>query len=172
MKNCHRFAWLFALCGVLLIGMVGDAQAREAKTNRRIGRSHHQRSTRVARSEAPRSRSRERERERRKAQRERDACRKAKGKARRRCGGRKEHKFAGRSVKPDSLRTEAVPKPSGNVWLYAINFREEIQVNIYDDGGAINEEALAQLDNGFRCKRTGEQRAVDPRLYETLSAIY
>jgi len=34
-----------------------------------------------------------------------------------------------------------------------------------------DDEALGQLDQVFRCKRTGEVRAVNPRLYETLSVI-
>jgi uncharacterized protein YcbK (DUF882 family) len=80
--------------------------------------------------------------------------------------------FSGHGVKAEQLRTEPVPRPSGEVWLYAENFREEIKLNIYGEDGAIDEEALAALDHGFRCKRTNEERAVDPRLYETLSTIY
>ncbi len=95
-------------------------------------------------------------------------CRKVKGKRRCRAAG----KFSGRSVDTTTLRTEPVPRPSGDIWVYAVNFREEIQVNIYGEDGSVNEEALAQLDEGFRCKRTHESRAVDPRLYETLSTIY
>lgn len=80
--------------------------------------------------------------------------------------------FHGHGVKKEALRTEPVPRPSGEVWIYAVNFREEIKVNIYDDDGEFDEEALAQLDGAFRCKRSGEVRAVDPRLYETLSVVF
>ena len=79
--------------------------------------------------------------------------------------------FSGHGVSRDSLRTEPVPRPSGDLWLYAVNFREELRVNIYNSDGSFNEAVLAELDAVFRCKRTGEQRAVDPRLYETLSVI-
>jgi uncharacterized protein YcbK (DUF882 family) len=41
-----------------------------------------------------------------------------------------------------------------------------------DASDRFDDEALAQLDQVFRCKRTGEVRAINPRLYETLSAIY
>ena len=81
--------------------------------------------------------------------------------------------FSGHGVRKEDLRTEPVPRPSGDLWLYAANFREELRVNIYSDGasGTYDEEALAKLDRLFRCKRTGVHRAVDPRLYETLSVI-
>ena len=79
--------------------------------------------------------------------------------------------FSGHGVSKDSLRAEPVPRPSGDLWLYAVNFREELKVNIYNPDGSFDEAVLAELDRVFRCKRTGEQRAVDPRLYETLSVI-
>ncbi len=85
--------------------------------------------------------------------------------------GKKDRTFSGHGVDKDELRTEAVPKPSGDLWLYSPNFREEVRVNIYDASGGFDEEALAELDKIFRCKRTGEQRAVDPRLYESVSVI-
>ena len=79
--------------------------------------------------------------------------------------------FKGHGVKQEELRTDEVAKPSGDVWLYSANFREEVRVNIYDSSGGFDDEALAKLDRIFRCKRTGEQRAVDPRLYQTVSVI-
>ena len=81
-------------------------------------------------------------------------------------------KFQGQSVPKRSLRTDPLPKPSGEIWLYAVNFREELKVNIYGEDGEFDDEALAQLDEMFRCKRTGQQRAVSPQLYEVLSIIY
>jgi uncharacterized protein YcbK (DUF882 family) len=94
------------------------------------------------------------------------ASRKAAGKKKRGKGV-----FRGHSVSADSLRTEPVPKPSGDLWIYAVNFREELRVNIYNGDGSFDEAVLAELDRVFRCKRTGEQRAVDPRIFETLSVI-
>ncbi|HTE53187.1 MAG TPA: DUF882 domain-containing protein [Kofleriaceae bacterium] len=113
-----------------------------------------------------------------------DAKRKGMGKKRRGA-------FTGHGVDGVELRKEAVPLPSGDVWVYAVNLREDVRVNIYrrdtagtvvmkDEDGAgpgeatpqFDEQALASLDHIFRCKRTGETRAVDPRLYQTLSTIY
>lgn len=111
---------------------------------------------------------------------------KRKGMAKKRRGA-----FTGHGVDSIALRKEPVPLPSGEVWVYAVNFREEVRVNIFkrDAAGSIvmkdedgpgpaeptaqfDEQALAALDNIFRCKRTGETRAVDPRLYQTLSTIF
>lgn len=86
---------------------------------------------------------------------------------------RRRHKrsFHGHSVPKDHLRTAALPEPSGDLWVWSPNFREEVKVNIYKADGSFNQEALASLDHIFRCKRTGEERAVDPKLYEILAII-
>lgn len=99
--------------------------------------------------------------------------RKARGKKRasgRRRRGRRSS-FRGHAVRGDGLRAEPLPEASGDVWLWSENFKEEVRVNIYNDDGSFNDEALAALDHLFRCRRTREQRAVDPRLYEVLSII-
>jgi uncharacterized protein YcbK (DUF882 family) len=91
-------------------------------------------------------------------------------KAKRRCSFVKE--FQGHGVARSTLRTEPLPAPSGNVWLKVPNLGgDEARVNIYKPDGSFDDAALAQLDELFRCKRTGEVRAVDPRLYEQLSRI-
>lgn len=95
-------------------------------------------------------------------------CKTSKGK--RRC--KWVARFDGHGVAETRLREEPLPRPSGDVWLYSVNSREEIKVNIYDENGETNPEAMAQLDHLFRCRRSGEERAVDPRLYEILSIIY
>lgn len=100
-----------------------------------------------------------------------DSKRARKKKKRRRRRRRGRSHFRGHAVHPDKLRKEPVPKPSGDIWVYAVNFREDVRVNIYDENGDLNEAALAKLDQIFRCKRTRDVRAVDPRLYVTLSVI-
>ncbi len=102
-----------------------------------------------------------------KARQGRRVCR-GKGK-RRRC--RYVEYFQGRGVPKSALRTEPLPTPSGDIHFWSVNFHEEVRVNIYSDG-EIDDAVLAELDHGFRCKRTKEERAVDPRLYEILSIIY
>jgi uncharacterized protein YcbK (DUF882 family) len=95
-------------------------------------------------------------------------CKRQNGK--RKC--RWQARFDGHAVAEAKLREEPLPKPSGDIWLYSINFREEVHVNIYDENGEMDPDVMAQLDHLFRCRRTGEERAVDPRLYEILSTIY
>lgn len=79
--------------------------------------------------------------------------------------------FSGHGVKKDQLRTEPLPRPSGDLWVHSRNVQLEAKVNIYRPDGGYDEEVLAQLDEVFRCKRSNETRAVDPRLYEHLSRI-
>ncbi|HUJ62517.1 MAG TPA: DUF882 domain-containing protein [Kofleriaceae bacterium] len=80
--------------------------------------------------------------------------------------------FSGHNAPRSELRTEALERPSGDIWLRAENLGEEIKVNIYKPDGRFDEAALAQLDELFRCVKTGEVRAVRPELYEQLSRIY
>jgi len=80
--------------------------------------------------------------------------------------------FDGHNAPKDSLRTEPLERPSGEIWVVSNNLQEEVKVNIYAADGSIDEAALAQLDEVFRCKRSHEVRAVDPRLYEQMSRIY
>lgn len=79
--------------------------------------------------------------------------------------------FTGHPVAKKSLSKERLPKPSGKIWFYAIHFREVVKLNIYNKSGAFDESSLAALDEGFRCRRTLQTRAVDPRLFITLSRI-
>ncbi|HVV83282.1 MAG TPA: DUF882 domain-containing protein [Kofleriaceae bacterium] len=88
---------------------------------------------------------------------------------RKRCGFIKV--FSGHGVAQSELRTAPLDRPSGDVWVYAENLNEEQRVNIYRPDGQFDEDALAKLDVIFRCKRTQEVRALDPRLYEQLSRM-
>jgi uncharacterized protein YcbK (DUF882 family) len=90
-------------------------------------------------------------------------------KAKRRCHF--EIEFQGHGVAKSTLRTDPLETPSGQLWVRAENLNEEARVSIYKPDGSFDEASLAKLDEIFRCKRTGEVRAVDPRLYEQLSRI-
>lgn len=79
--------------------------------------------------------------------------------------------FQGHGVRLASLETAELSRPSGNLWLRSENLQEEVRVQLYKPDGSYDEAALAQLDDIFRCKRTQEVRAMDPRLYDQLSRI-
>jgi uncharacterized protein YcbK (DUF882 family) len=80
--------------------------------------------------------------------------------------------FSGRLASADELRDEPLEKPSGHIELVAVNFNEPLEVDLYNEDGSFNEEAVDQLNHLWRCKRTDTEKSIDPRLYEMLSRIY
>lgn len=156
MTKRHLLAFIAALALVLPMPLLVSAQhgVAEAGTGAKRAQKSSKKDRRARRGKQRASRTK--------------VCKSRKGK--RQCKWMKE--FQGHAIGEASLRTEPLPKPSGEIWLYAENLREEVKVNIFDENGKYDEDALAQLDNAFRCKRSGEVRAVDPRLYEILSIIY
>lgn len=80
--------------------------------------------------------------------------------------------FRGHNALKSTLRTEPLPKPSGDVWIKVDNINHEVKVNIYKEDGSFDDAALAQLDDAFRCTRTGTVRAVRAELYEQLSRFH
>lgn len=126
-------------------------------------------SQKSAKKKAPTKQARRARRGKKSAKVKLCSTRKVGKKTKRSCSFVKE--FQGHGVARASLRTEPLPTPSGNIWVRAENLGEEARVNIYKADGTFDEAALARLDEVFRCKRTGEVRAVDPRLYEQLSRI-
>jgi uncharacterized protein YcbK (DUF882 family) len=79
--------------------------------------------------------------------------------------------FSGHNAPASALRKDALGKPSGDVWLRAVNHHAEVRANIYKSDGTFDDETLAMLDELFRCTATGEVRAVNAKLYEHLSRI-
>lgn len=81
--------------------------------------------------------------------------------------------FSGHNAAKSTLRTEPLERPSGDIRVANPSLGgEAVEVNIYRADGGFDDAALAELDEVFRCKRSNEVRAVDPRLYEMLSRIY
>jgi len=79
----------------------------------------------------------------------------------------------GRVVPESELRKEALPRPSGNLKLVSVNFGDEpVDVNIYNEDGSYNIEALHKVDHMLRCKRTNDEKPIEPRLVAILSHIY
>ncbi len=78
------------------------------------------------------------------------SSKKRRGKRRRR--GRR--KSSGHAVAQSKLRTTPLEQPSGKLWVYSENLKEEVQVQLYDAEGDIDDAALATLDHEFRCRRT------------------
>lgn len=84
--------------------------------------------------------------------------------------GRGDPLFRGKPA--DDLRQAPLGRPSGRIVLRAVHLDETVDVQLFSPRGGYDERALAALDHAFRCRRTGVERSVDPRLYERLSHIY
>jgi uncharacterized protein YcbK (DUF882 family) len=80
--------------------------------------------------------------------------------------------FSGRLARADEMRSDPLDKPSGHIELYAVNFRQQVTVDLYNEDGSFNDDAIDKLNYVFRCKRTDTEKAIDPHLYEMLSRVY
>lgn len=89
--------------------------------------------------------------------------------------GKRAHRFSGKlvghGVRDAELRAAPLPRPSGRVAVHFPAIDASVDVNIFAARGGYDQDALARLDAVFRCRRTGETRALDPRLFEILSLI-
>jgi len=85
---------------------------------------------------------------------------------------KRQPKMSGHNVGGSELRQVPLPHPTGRIVVVSPALHENLDLLIYNEDGSYNQESLAQLDHLFRCRQTGEERAMDPRLYEVLSMIY
>lgn len=81
-------------------------------------------------------------------------------------------KVEGHAVFEGQLRREPLERPSGELFLHDIARNESVRVNIYLPDGSYDPEAVAQVSHLLRCKRTGEERDIEPRLMTILSHVY
>ena len=86
--------------------------------------------------------------------------------------GKRKGKMIGWPVSEKALRAEAAPRPSGKLRIYSLNYKDEIDVNIYNADGSFNVDALAEVKHVFKCRRTGREHDIDTRLVTILSQIY
>lgn len=94
--------------------------------------------------------------------------RKKRGKSRRKGG-----KFAGRVVAESDLRTEPLPKPSGNLEIVSLsNPKDRAKVNLYNSDGSYSIAAEEELNSVLRCRRTDDEKAIDIQLLTWMSLIY
>ncbi len=95
--------------------------------------------------------------------------RKKRSKSRRSKGG----KFAGRVVAEEDLRTEPLPRPSGNLEIQSLaDKKDRAKVNIYNPDGSYSIDAVEELNHVLRCRRTDAEIAIDIQLLTWMSLIY
>jgi uncharacterized protein YcbK (DUF882 family) len=94
--------------------------------------------------------------------------RKRRGKSRRHGG-----KFAGRVVQENQLRSEPLPRPSGNLEIVSLaNQNDHAKVNIYNPDGSYSVDAIEELNFVLRCRRTDDEKPIDIQLLTWMSLIY
>jgi uncharacterized protein YcbK (DUF882 family) len=86
--------------------------------------------------------------------------------------GKRKGRMLGWPVPERDLRASAAPRPSGNLRIYSLNYKEEASVNIYNADGSFNVGALAEINHIFKCRRSGLEHDIDTRLITILSHIY
>lgn len=79
--------------------------------------------------------------------------------------------FSGYQVPASEYRKDPLPRPSGHLELYNVNFRESLTVDLYNPDGTMNEDSLIALDHFWRCRRTGTEKPINPHAFELLSIV-
>ena len=92
------------------------------------------------------------------------------------CASKRRGKHSGKMLGwpvPDKELLAAPPAPpSGNLRIYSLNYKDEADVNIYNDDGSFNVQALAEVNHIFKCRRSGLEHDIDTRLVTILSHVY
>ncbi len=86
--------------------------------------------------------------------------------------GKRRGKMVGWPVSEKALRAEPAPRPSGKLRIYSINYKDEVEVDIYNSDGSFDVNALAEINHVFKCRRSGLEHDIDTRLITILSQIY
>lgn len=77
----------------------------------------------------------------------------------------------GFAVPQDALRQEPLPRASGQVRLWNPVTKERVDVNVYNEDGSFNSDALQKVYHILRCRRTDDEKPIDPRLVAILSHV-
>jgi len=80
--------------------------------------------------------------------------------------------MSGRVVPDDQLRQVPLPRPSGRVHAISANTHDEADVNLFNQDGSYNLDAIEELSYVLRCRRTDMEKPIDPRLLTLLSHVY
>lgn len=86
--------------------------------------------------------------------------------------GKHAGKLNGWPVPERELRSAPPAPPSGNLHIISLNYKDEANVNIYNDDGSFNVQALAEINHIFKCRRSGLEHDIDTRLVTILSHVY
>jgi uncharacterized protein YcbK (DUF882 family) len=92
------------------------------------------------------------------------------------CASKRRGNHAGRMngwpVPEKALLAERPAPPSGNLHIISLNYKDEAKVNIFNEDGSFNVQALAEINHIFKCRRSGLEHDIDTRLVTILSHVY
>jgi len=74
-------------------------------------------------------------------------------------------------VPQERLRQDPLPRPSGRLHLVFPGRQDEVEVNLYNDDGSYDMDAIAQASHLLRCRRTDAEKPIAPRLLMLLSHV-
>ena len=86
--------------------------------------------------------------------------------------GRRKKKVVGHVVPESQLRAGPLPVPSGHVQLISIASHEDADLEIFNDDGSYDVDELKEASHILRCKRTDDEKPIDPRLISILCHVY
>ena len=86
--------------------------------------------------------------------------------------GKRVGRMTGWAVPEKELLATPPAPPSGKLHLYSVSYKDEADVNIYNDDGSFNVGALAEINHIFKCRRSGLEHDIDTRLVTILSHVY
>jgi uncharacterized protein YcbK (DUF882 family) len=81
-------------------------------------------------------------------------------------------RMVGWPVPEKDLLPEPPARPSGKLHIYSLSYKDDAEVNIYNEDGSFNLQALAEVNHIFKCRRSGLEHEIDARLITILSQIY
>ncbi len=86
--------------------------------------------------------------------------------------GKRAGRMVGWPVPEKQLLASPPAPPSGKLRIYSLNYKDEVDVNIYNPDGSFDVQALAEISHAFKCRRSGLEHDIDTRLVTILSHIY
>ena len=80
-------------------------------------------------------------------------------------------RLSGGYVPEERLRRSPLARPSGHLHLIFPGVKDEVEINLYNDDGSYNSDALERASHLLRCRRTATERPIAPQLLMLLSHV-
>ena len=84
---------------------------------------------------------------------------------------RRRWRLSGGFVAQDQLPQSPLARPSGHLHLVFPGLNDEVDVNLYNEDGSYNLDALERASHLLRCRRTDSEKPIAPQLLVLLSHV-